>query len=662
MKHLTLPLTLPLAALLMTAGCTPGDSGGSNPETGAKMTLEGRVADGYLVGALVCLDLNNNANCDDNEPDTITLAGGHYRLEDITRQQYEQGQLLVEVSVNAQDEDDNSFVTRPYKLTTPKGHEAFVSPITTLIARTLQLDPNLSEAAALERYALAFGQENPENLLEDFVSNSEQGDPSAEKLHRIAQLVADVMGETKFNLEGNLQAAGGDAVQQANAVELTLTRAITRNTEESNNLRKLVLAALENDATQQQLLINDLRSTLEADASVEQTQIQLNQLASDNLTPAEITTLFRQGFGELTIFPASWCEANSSVVCFETWEVSTPDNSNALSVLETFYEFDQNGNLTTTEDDDDYVDDYEDVIWLLDNNDQFERVEYSGIWRKSTINEDGSYSSHTVYLKEIPSTDPASWTLANIQPFAEKIDTLTIPVSIREKSVAGETLVDILDRMSADESGILESAATPFNANLTFPDDSVGYWVQFTQTDSQTLISPYDDVMVLPDNNECDDVTCDVTFSALDDLFTLNNTNLGIEGWGYLNNADDLYIYQIKFNPSEAGQSSGTAALIRWYYEDYEPVKDVNFAGQLKWQRHADWHGKEAIVIDRLQAYEYGMDAIALVDVGDAVDEPVLWAVIDEATDYDNDYLLNGVALKTLTEQLTSYFSTEPAN
>lgn len=50
---------------------------------GKTATFGGKVIDGYIEGATVCLDLNANQACDSVEPSDVSKADGTYSL-DIT--------------------------------------------------------------------------------------------------------------------------------------------------------------------------------------------------------------------------------------------------------------------------------------------------------------------------------------------------------------------------------------------------------------------------------------------------------------------------------------------------------------------------------------------------------------------------------------------------
>lgn len=80
--------TLALAVTLALAGCGGGGSapppappatGGSNPPP-VSTTLTGVVVDGYVRGATVWLDQNNNNAFDAGEPSAVTGADGHFTL------------------------------------------------------------------------------------------------------------------------------------------------------------------------------------------------------------------------------------------------------------------------------------------------------------------------------------------------------------------------------------------------------------------------------------------------------------------------------------------------------------------------------------------------------------------------------------------------------
>jgi hypothetical protein len=49
--------------------------------TESTKTFSGKVIDGYITGAKVCLDINSNLACDSNEPSTVTDIFGAYKFD-----------------------------------------------------------------------------------------------------------------------------------------------------------------------------------------------------------------------------------------------------------------------------------------------------------------------------------------------------------------------------------------------------------------------------------------------------------------------------------------------------------------------------------------------------------------------------------------------------
>ena len=86
-----------LTAGLITAalaGCSDSDSSSGSSST-ATESFSGKVADGYLAGARVCLDLNDNQTCDDGEPSTVSSSGGAFTIEGATAEQLASAALVV---------------------------------------------------------------------------------------------------------------------------------------------------------------------------------------------------------------------------------------------------------------------------------------------------------------------------------------------------------------------------------------------------------------------------------------------------------------------------------------------------------------------------------------------------------------------------------------
>ena len=117
-------------ALILLAGLV-GCGGNSLPSA---EQVNGRVADGYLRGAIVFWDCNGNMALDPDEPSTTSIAGGHYTLAAAPAAK---GPLLrcslrALVPSTAIDEDTGAAVGAAYMMAAMDGAPEFMSPLTTL--------------------------------------------------------------------------------------------------------------------------------------------------------------------------------------------------------------------------------------------------------------------------------------------------------------------------------------------------------------------------------------------------------------------------------------------------------------------------------------------------------------------------------------------------
>jgi hypothetical protein len=185
-----------IVALTTFVGCGGGggsaSGGSSNPQGGTETKVSGKVADGYLVGAKICLDINNNRKCDINEPFDITEAGGVYT---ISSSQYNTSEydLFVEIDVTTIDEDTNLSVGSTYTLSSPAGMN-FVSPISDLIKTTM--DNNNS--VTLDAAKLYVSQElniSIDEIQLDYIETGATGiHTKAQNMVKVKQTITDLKG------------------------------------------------------------------------------------------------------------------------------------------------------------------------------------------------------------------------------------------------------------------------------------------------------------------------------------------------------------------------------------------------------------------------------------------------------------------------------------
>lgn len=191
-------LILSAVVSMAITGCG-GSGGGSSaaPEAatgGVNTAVEGVVADGYLYGATVCLDLNDNKRCDDNEPTATTGNGGKYTLSNVNSVDAKSHGIVVEVSADTIDEDTNKTVGKSYVLTSPPGKPAFVSPLSTLVHSAMgTLKTTLEDAENIVKQNIAYGDDDI-SLFKDYVEAA-NNDERYKELHKIAQISARIMGD-----------------------------------------------------------------------------------------------------------------------------------------------------------------------------------------------------------------------------------------------------------------------------------------------------------------------------------------------------------------------------------------------------------------------------------------------------------------------------------
>lgn len=206
-KHSFKKSLLATSITLALSAC--GSSGSSTK------SFSGTVADGYLVDARVCLDLNDNKVCDEGEPSAISTAGGEFTIDGVTQDQLNLHALVVEILEGLTVDEDfpDQTIDEAYTMTAPAGY-SFVSPLTTMVQQELEenegnedFDVEDAEEAVQTKLGTTL------DLREDFVAaKSEDSDFSEEekeefeKLHKVAQVTARVLQD---NVEAVKDAVDG---------------------------------------------------------------------------------------------------------------------------------------------------------------------------------------------------------------------------------------------------------------------------------------------------------------------------------------------------------------------------------------------------------------------------------------------------------------------
>ncbi len=269
-------------------GCDGGSSDAplfDNPAA-ETLTVNGKVADGYLVGALACLDLNANKACDSNEPQATSVNGGVYSIELPDGVDANAYSMVVEVPANAIDEDTGVAVGGDYVLSAPAGKPEFVSPITTIIQTQMETNPGLSaaDAESTVKDLLGYSTDASVDLFVDYVEakadTSDSNAPEYERIHKIAQVTARAL-EANYS---QVESAAVDAALNLDEVKEELARIIVKEVIKE-------LAAISNavDNAGEQFDADTVAN--EVDVTVDSTNIANAVTEEENLSAAVVTTM-----------------------------------------------------------------------------------------------------------------------------------------------------------------------------------------------------------------------------------------------------------------------------------------------------------------------------------------------------------------------------------
>jgi len=185
---------LVVAMSLALSACNSSDSS-TTPTTSS---LDGIISDGYISGATICLDVNENSSCDAGEPTATSGEGGKYTLTNI-KVGDENHPLIAIVDTGAQDEGGRSFTKRTI-FSAPKDERGFISPLSTLIHQKLENNPSLTLEEAKNELIAELGLAvNAAELLTDYVAKEKsEAETSNETkyrdMHRAAQLLTTLIG------------------------------------------------------------------------------------------------------------------------------------------------------------------------------------------------------------------------------------------------------------------------------------------------------------------------------------------------------------------------------------------------------------------------------------------------------------------------------------
>lgn len=190
--------------ILITAGLISGCGGGASSPTA---TISGKVADGYLRGAEVFLDMNNNYQWDAGEPKTTSVAGGAYSMV-VSAADAAKYPVMVRAIVGTTiDEDTSAPVANGFVMSAPAGAAGFISPMSTIIREKMVANPGMTLNDAMIQLRNQMNLPVGINMMADYVANSQSGTNATQyqAMHVNARNMASLMaGQAALVMNGSV--------------------------------------------------------------------------------------------------------------------------------------------------------------------------------------------------------------------------------------------------------------------------------------------------------------------------------------------------------------------------------------------------------------------------------------------------------------------------
>lgn len=299
-------------ALLQLAACGGGSSSGANTEpttpedqtpvteTPVTQSLSGLTADGYLVNAKVCLDVNDNMACDEGEPSAMTTEGGQYEITEIPEELVvSEIAVVVEAIAGVTIDEDEPEVTiaEGYTLTAPAGKSKFISPLSTMLATQMEDNPELTEEEAQQVLEQDLGLEGTGvSLLDDYVAGRVTNETQAEtykQVHRVARAVAKTMAKALKQVDEE-----GEAVGDATRKEVRRAVVATLSENIETVISTIDDAVLESDELDITAVMTQLSEELPLSAEELEAKVA-ERRAKKQKTKVSYADLLAQGFYSL---------------------------------------------------------------------------------------------------------------------------------------------------------------------------------------------------------------------------------------------------------------------------------------------------------------------------------------------------------------------------
>ena len=433
-------LLVVILLVVALVGCGGGGGGGGGSSAAG---LSGKVIDGPISGAKVCLDLDSNNACDTGEPTATTDSSGNYKLPAYSGS-IDGLHIVAEVPAGAIDLDTNSAVVTPYVLSAPATNPSAVTPLTTLVSAQMLANPKLTAAEA-ERATLASS-----NLAGQTSSILDLDVTANAGLHKVAQAVAGAIAKTADALKNNatfMTAAGQSnygttgSLAGTQAIRLTQTSLLQQMQNSDGTIASSYLSggAVDNSAinTLATTSVNNMISMVTASTKAgKSSSVDMRSALSDGI------------YGFAVAGGGSYLDSNNAI----------------QNIGQRHYKFELMSTSASGGK-------YRDIagVWRKSNDPMYDLI--SGVWVAEYSNAAG-----TVTSSRNPPTISANCFTAQQTP-----NGINLTACATKIDLAGKKLSDF-NFDCKDPSG---SSIAGCNVNSTFPNGSVGYNLQVTYDESQ---------------------------------------------------------------------------------------------------------------------------------------------------------------------------------
>lgn len=192
-----------VAAATLISGCSGSGMDMNSMNTQAQPAqVSGKVADGYLVDAVVFLDRNGNYQLDAGEPTTTTDASGSYSLNVVATDIGKYPIVALAIKGQTVDKDTNQAVANSYLLSMPASavsgtvNSNFISPMSTLIREKMTANSGMSMSDAMAQLRNQMNLPAGTDMMADYIATSQSGSNAVDyqTMHATARQMVGLMG------------------------------------------------------------------------------------------------------------------------------------------------------------------------------------------------------------------------------------------------------------------------------------------------------------------------------------------------------------------------------------------------------------------------------------------------------------------------------------